>query len=284
MAPSTRAGAPSLLLLLTLVGGPALAAPVPAPAPVPSGPVAAPVPADEAADEAASVDDPQARAVLQRMADFLARQRKATVTVRASYDVVQPDGEKLEFGEVRHVTLQRPDKVRVDAVGTDGRRHEVVFDGRTISVADPDQDAYTQIPMQGDLDQALTRFTEDLGMRFPLKELVSTRLPEHLRQLVTSARFVGTAVIDGKAYDQVAARGPEADFQVWVPQEGDPLPLRLVITYRDEPGAPQYRATFRRWDAHPELPRDAFTFEPPPGAQRLAVIAPPQVPIEGGEP
>ena len=51
----------------------------------------------------------QARAILTRMADFLAGAQRFSVTVRAGYDAVQKSGQKIEFGDMRKVTLSRPD-------------------------------------------------------------------------------------------------------------------------------------------------------------------------------
>jgi len=221
-------------------------------------------------------DECRARGELQGMADFLAAQDDLTVSVRASYDVMQANGEKLEFGEVRDTSLQRPDKLAVHTVDTQGLRHDLVYDGRTLSLSDPKEGVYTTVPAPCTLDQALDHFTGDLGMRFPLKELLAERLPQEIQGLVTSATYVGTAYLGGKAYDQIAARGTDADYQVWIPQEGDPLPARIVITYRDEPGSPQFRATFRDWNLAPTFTAKTFRFTPPAGAEEVAVIVPPE--------
>jgi hypothetical protein len=43
------------------------------------------------------------------------------------------------------------------------------------------------------------------------------------------------------------------DFQVWIAQGDEPLPRRIVITYKDENGQPQFWADFSNWNLAPEL-------------------------------
>jgi hypothetical protein len=48
------------------------------------------------------------------MANYLAQAQSFSVTIDAAYDVVQASGQKIEFGEVRQILLNRPDDLRID--------------------------------------------------------------------------------------------------------------------------------------------------------------------------
>ncbi len=67
-----------------------------------------------------SVQDLASRALLLRMADFLARTPAISVTMRSDYDAIQADGQRIEFGEHRRILVQRPDKMRVEVERSDG--------------------------------------------------------------------------------------------------------------------------------------------------------------------
>jgi Predicted periplasmic protein (DUF2092) len=41
------------------------------------------------------------------------------------------------------------------------------------------------------------------------------------------------------------------DFQLWIADGDQPLPLRAVLTYRREAGQPQFRAQFSDWNFEP---------------------------------
>ncbi len=66
--------------------------------------------------------DPEAKAILMEMAEFIAKAPVFSMTLRSSYDAIQEDGQSIEFGEKRHILLQRPDRLRVETERSDGER------------------------------------------------------------------------------------------------------------------------------------------------------------------
>ena len=80
-----------------------------------------------AADDAGS--DERAAARLAAMANTLAKATRLQTTIDANWDVTQPSGEKIEFGETRVMTMRRPDRMRVETTRRDGRRRVFLFDG-----------------------------------------------------------------------------------------------------------------------------------------------------------
>ena len=87
--------------------------------------VTAPANARSEADEGASKR-------VEAMANFLAKAPRLSVTADCSFDVVQNSGQKIEFGEVRAITLRRPDRVRIETTRRDGLRRGLVFDGKKL--------------------------------------------------------------------------------------------------------------------------------------------------------
>jgi hypothetical protein len=63
------------------------------------------------------------------------------------------------------------------------------------------------------------------------------------------------------------------DFQVWVADGEQPLPQRVVITYRKSPGQPQFRAQFSDWNLAPAIGESTFAAAVPAGAQKVAFAA-----------
>jgi len=78
----------------------------------------------------------------------------------------------------------------------------------------------------------------------PLRELFAADLPKTLAPLRHTARWVDADTIAGVATDHVFLRGNGTDLQMWIASQGDPLPRRIVIKYREEEGQPQFRANF----------------------------------------
>jgi hypothetical protein len=57
-----------------------------------------PVLAAQEQNSARSASEQRAMTILKNMSEYLARAERFSVTIRDSYDAVQPSGEKIEFG------------------------------------------------------------------------------------------------------------------------------------------------------------------------------------------
>ena len=109
----------------------------------------------------------------------------------------------------------------------------------------------------------------------PHRKYQSARsLPSELDKLVVSADYVETTTITDVPCDHLTVRTAKGvDFQVWVAQGNEPLPRRIVITYKEEPGEPQFWADLSNWNLAPEISDTLFTFTPPEGANRIQFLA-----------
>jgi hypothetical protein len=250
------AGAAALLLAT----GPAYAQ---QPAPGKKAPAAAAVTESQA----------QARAILMRMADFLAGAQRFSVSVRAGYDAVQQSGQKIEFGEMRKVTLSRPDRLRVEGERSDGTKTLTVFNGKEIVLIDAASNVYATAPQPGGVDDTIVHFVKDLGMRLPLAVLLVSQLPTELKDRVRSVDYVEKTNIYGATSHHLAARTDTVDFQIWVADGEAPLPQRVVITYKKAKGEPQFWAQFSDWNLAPAIEDATFLVKAPDGAQKVPFAA-----------
>jgi hypothetical protein len=233
------------------------------PAPGKQAPAAAPVTETQA----------QASAILTRMADFLAGTQRFSVSLRAGYDAVQKSGQKIEFGDTRKVTVSRPDRLRMEGERSDGVKTLTVFTGKEIVLIDETSNVYATAPQPGGLDDTLVYFVKDLGMKLPLAVLLVSQLPAELKARVRSVDYVERTTIDGSPSHHLAARTDMVDFQVWVADGDKPLPQRVVISYKQAKGEPQFWAQFSDWNLAPALDDSTFLAKPPDGAQKVAFAA-----------
>jgi hypothetical protein len=233
-----------------------------------------PAPRKQAPAAAAETEtQAQARAILMRMADFLAGAQRFSVTVRAGYDAVQKSGQRIEFGDMRRVTVSRPDRLRMEAERSDGVKTLTVFDGTEIVLIDETRNVYATAPQPGGLDDTIVYFVKDLGMKLPLAVLLVSQLRAELKARVRSVDYVERTNIDGAPSHHLAARTDMVDFQIWVADGDRPLPQRVVITYRQAKGEPQFWAQFSDWNLAPAIDDSTFLAKPPDGAQKVAFAA-----------
>ena len=223
--------------------------------------------------EAASSGEGKAMATLMKTAEFLAKTQRFSVTADIGYDVEQDWGQKLEFGTTRKITVRRPDRLAVDITDRDGTRRGFRFDGKQVAFFGVDEKVYATAQKSGDIDTALAYFIRDLQMPLPLAELVSKNLPKILKDRASEAYFVEEATIAGTRCEHIALRNNLVDAQLWIAKGDQPLPQRVVLTYKRDNGQPQFWANFLDWNLSPDAPDALFTFTPAEGAAQIQFVA-----------
>jgi hypothetical protein len=174
---------------------------------------------------------------------------------------------------MRKVTLSRPDRLRMEGERSDGVKTLTVFNGKEIVLIDETSNVYATAPQSGGLDDTIVHFVKDLGMQLPLAVLLVSQLPAEVKARVRSVDYVERTNIHGSPSHHLAARTDMVDFQIWVADGDRPLPQRVVITYRQAKGEPQFWAQFSDWNLAPAVDDSTFLAKPPDGAQKVAFAA-----------
>lgn len=223
---------------------------------------------------AAPEQDPEAKAIFMKMADYIAKAPAFSVMTRSSYDAIQADGQRIEFGEKRRILLQRPDRLRVETERSDGEEGLLVFDGKGIIIFKTDDNVYAKAEKQGTVDEILVYLVRDLQVTLPMARLLLTDFPQQIETRISAISYVEEDTLFDVPTDHLAARSAEVDMQLWVAQGDQPLPRRIILTYKNAPGEPQFRADFLEWSISPTIADDSFTFTPPTDAEQIPLLAP----------
>jgi hypothetical protein len=219
---------------------------------------------DQAA--AASVD-PQALECLRRMADFLGTIQAGRLTIRDTSDEVLESGQKIQLESTRKVAFRVPDRLAVDFENGNVTRR-VVYDGKTITLFEKEQNLYAQEPMPATLSETMDTLASKYGMAMPAAELLRRGLMEKLTPELRSGEYLGTETVDGTKCHCLAFSKEWIDLQIWV-QEGDkPFPQKAVIVYKKIPGTPKYSMTLSDWDLT-NPPDSAFEMKLPDDARKI---------------
>lgn len=219
--------------------------------------------------------EPDARAIMQAMAQQLATAPGYNVTINSRYEAIQTGGENIEFAEKRQVHLQRPSQLRIDMTRSDGDNGMILFDGQTITVYKAKEQVYSQAPVAGTVDNAVMYVLKDLQLTVPLARMLVTTLPDDLDIRLTTLTYVEKNVLLDVPVHHIAGRSPEVDIQLWITASEPVVPRRVVITYKNEPGQPQFRADLENWDFKP-LAGDVnpFAWTVPAGTEKVVMLAP----------
>jgi hypothetical protein len=163
--------------------------------------------------------------------------------------------------------------LRVESERSDGAHSLVLFNGKAITTFDESANVYAQEMHPGTVDDAVVYFVHDLGMRLPLALMLRKNMPTELQGRIQAVKYVEKTSILGVPADHIAARTPTVDFQVWIREGDQPLPIRAVLTYKRERGQPQFRADFSDWNLAIQPPDTLFAFTPPAGAKQIPFAA-----------
>lgn len=210
--------------------------------------------------------DADARSVLAAMSAYLGGLRSFSVDYAAADEVVTTDGQKLQFLHSGALLVQRPDRLHALRRGAAGTA-EMVLDGQHLMLFGRDANAYLRLPAPS--IAAAVDAVQRLGFDAPGADLLADRPLDSTTTDIASGVHVGMTFIDGVEVHQLAFRGVEVDWQLWVTAGDRPLPLRYVITSKTVAGRPQYTLQLRNWNVAPAADPARFVFAPPAGARQL---------------
>jgi len=205
------------------------------------------------------------------MTDFIAAAPAFSLVSDTGQEVMQRNGQLLEFGSRLTLAIQRHSQAIGRFDSRNGDSSTTVLDGEVISVYGVKDNIYVYdtTGQPGDIDTSLEFLVNQLGVPRQLRDFFSKDLTASLSGAVKSGYYVGESMISGVLCDHLALRGEKEDVQVWIARGDEPVPRRIVITYRELEGQPQFWAQFIEWDFSPGLSDTTFTFSPPEDAKRI---------------
>ena len=206
--------------------------------------------------------------ILKAMSDYVTSQKALSVTYDSDIEVVTPSLQKIQFTSSDRVQLSRPDKLRAARTGgyTDV---EIVFDGKMLTVNNKDGNAFAQVDASGSVDDLIDTLRDKHGIAAPGADLLFSKPFEVMMADVIEMAHVGQGVIDGVECEHLAFRNTDTDWQIWIQTGAQPIPRKYVITSKAVTGAPQYTLRIKEWKT--EAPADAFSFNAPQGAKKVAL-------------
>jgi len=248
------------------------------------------VPRANAADPAptgqkAEVIEEEVLEIFTRFTDYLAKLKEFRVTAEFGFDVLQESGQMIEFGSHQNVTIQRPNHFRVDFARRDGVNGSVVYDGKEVVLFNPDEAVYAKAPFKGEIDDALDFLSEELHRPIPLRDFFESNPGDVLTDKIESGIYVEESTLAGVLCDHLAMRNDRVDFQIWIAQGDEPLPRRIIITYKNEEGQPQFWGQFMKWETSPKINDGTFTYTPSEKSERIPfAVVDVEMPSKGDQP
>ena len=211
---------------------------------------------------------PEPDQIVQRMCDYLKSHQRFSYRAEVTDDRVYTGGKKLQYAFDMETFVERPDKLRVNAEG-DRVNKQFFYDGKTLTLYSPAAKVYATVEAPSEIEGALEKADHDLKLRVALADLASPKLCEHLAKGQRHVLSVGPSRVRGVPTDHLAFDRDDIQFQVWIETGPKPLPRKIVITQKNLPASPQWTAYLQDWNVSPAFKPGLFTFEAPPGVQKI---------------
>ncbi len=248
-----RKTAISLLLSATLLAG--------------SGTALAEEPATDLRKLAAA-DKALAITALGNMSEYLRSLEKLTVHAQINIDEVLTSGQKVQLTKTVEINAEPPASLNARAT-TMYTERQFFFDGKTFTLYSPRLGFYASFDAPATIGELVAKARSEFDVKLPLTDLFTWGTDQDESLAIEEAMIVGIEQIDGVSCNHFAFRQKEIDWQICIQRGDAPLPLKLVITSKQQAAQPQYAAILK-WDTGPSLRGQSYTFAARDGDYKIS--------------
>ena len=172
------------------------------------------------------------------MSERLARAKAFALEAEELYDEVPEQSPRRQLTSIRRAALRRPDRLVGDVSG-DAMNRSFWYDGKIFSALDKEQNVWASGGVPATVDAALDWVFERTGTVVPLADFLYADSYERLMGGVQRGEYLGIHEAAGVPCHHLAFEQATIDWQIWIDAGKDPLPRKLVITYKTEDEVPQ---------------------------------------------
>jgi len=215
--------------------------------------------------------DPQAEEIMQALNEQKKKVIKASIEIADTMDEVLKTGQKIQYSHIRKLKVSEPKQFWIESTG-DITNTTLWKDDKTFTLLDRTNNAYSQVAAPGTIDETMDMLVDKYGVTTPLADLLSNDLFSVLMKNAVTCRYLGLHYADGIKCHHIAATQKNIDWQIWVDAGDVPQLRKIVITYKQRPGSPQYVAVLKSFKELEQVPEDTFVFKAPEGARKISLL------------
>ncbi len=210
---------------------------------------------------------PAALDILKGMSETLGKANSLSFNIRRAFDEPASNGQPLFYMINSNVSLQRPDKLKVEVLG-DGPPSEFYYDGKEFAVFLPASNLIAVETAPPHLEEMLETAYDKAGIYFPFVDFIIADPYAAITEKLTSAFVVGQSnVVGATTTNIVAISNPDFQAQLWIGAK-DKLPRLVWITPTNGKEKSRSMIEFSNWRINP--PR--LKFARAPGAAKAGHI------------
>ena len=206
--------------------------------------------------------------VLKQMSDALSSSPAYAFKALIMKEQVLPSGQKLQYDSTILVKMQRPNALFANEI-SGVKKRTMWYHNTTFTLLDRKNNFYATTQTPGNTEDMLDFIMENHGVNMPLADFVFKDLYLDLTENILSGFYVAEVEINGIKTHHLAFHQDNVDWQIWIDAEGEPVPRKFVITYRDLESVPQFVAYFKDWNLSPDFKIKEFVYQPSKSAVKI---------------
>ena len=212
--------------------------------------------------------DPQVQQALKAMSNLLGNAKNFSFHAVGQMDEVAQTGQLVQLSRESDVSVTRPSKLFVDTEGDDVSRSSW-YDRDKLTVLDKEQNEYVSITVPSTIEAMLDFIIEEYGLTLPLADLLFRNPYETLTSNIQVGTYIGLSNVGGHSCHHLLFEQELIDWQIWIDAGQTPVPRKIVITYKQEPGHPSYSGIMDKWNLKPSFAKDLFKPDTPANAKQV---------------
>jgi len=206
--------------------------------------------------------DSQAAKLLQDMSDFLGSKYEYTFKADVMFDEVIDSKRKLQYSATETVYVKKPNQLAIEYVSDLGG-YKLWYDGNQATILEVPGNLFSLATLGGSVNSILTKLEDKYDFIPALSEFLFINTKKVLTENVTSGTYFGGSKVFGKRCQHLAFEEQNIDWQIWIEDGKRPIPRKLVITYKNKPGSPQFIAILKDWIFEKPITNYAFKADIP---------------------
>ena len=210
------------------------------------------------------------RELVEQMSARLAAASALSAATTETRDIVRFSGTKETVSQTGVYTVRRPDRFYAKMTG--GRGLETWYNGKTLTIAAHPDKVFAQAPMPETIDRTLDAIAERYDMALPMGDLFYSSAAKALLSGTTTGGYAGKENVGNTPAVHLAFKDVGVDWDVWLPERGDPLPLRLKVVQKSRKGQPVIDLTFTSWDLAAKVTDATFVPKVPAEYEGIAML------------
>lgn len=212
-----------------------------------------------------------ASTILKKSLDYLGNLKSFSVKVQSSLEDITTSGHRIDLVVASSLTVNRPNKLHVERHGS-LLNQLFYFNGKEISLYNPVQKVYATESIEGTIEEMFQSARENFGLEAPAADLMYANSFSLLMYEVNFTEVIGIEYINNVECYHLLFSRPGVDFQIWIAENGNPLPYKYVVTDTTTPELLSVSLTFSDWKENPTISDKLFSFSPPKDAQKISFI------------